>query len=75
METEKYYGLNEPDKTTKIDSSNIDCKLPGPTPVNPSLNNTNLNKVSTTSNYKKLVDCPKEFTLTKHNDAITDSSL
>lgn len=26
-------------------------------------------------NYKKLVDCPKEFTLTKHNDAITDSSL
>lgn len=75
METEKYYGLNELDKTTKIDSSNIDCKLPGPTPVNPSLNNTNLNKVSTTSNYKKLVDCPKEFTLTKHNDAITDSSL
>lgn len=75
METEKYYGLNEPDKTTKIDSSNIDCNLPGPTPVNPSLNNTNLNKVSTTSNYKKLVDCPKEFTLTKHNDAITDSSL
>ena len=75
METEKYYGLNEPDKTTKIDSSNIDCNLPGPTPVNPSLNNTNLNKVSTTSNYKKLVDCPKEFKLTKHNDAITDSSL
>ena len=26
-------------------------------------------------NYKKLVDCPKEFTLTEHNDAITDSSL
>ena len=26
-------------------------------------------------NYKKLVDCPKEFTLAKHNDAITDSSL
>lgn len=75
MKVEKYYGLNEPDKTTKIDSSNIDCNLPGPTPVNPSLNNTNLNKVSTTSNYKKLVDCPKEFTLTKHNDAITDSSL
>ena len=73
METEKYYGLDL--QTTKKDSSNIDCNLPGPTPVNPSLNNTNLNKVSTTSNYKKLVDCPKEFTLTKHNDAITDSSL
>lgn len=26
-------------------------------------------------NYKKLVDCTKEFKLTKHNDAITDSSL
>lgn len=26
-------------------------------------------------NYKKLVDCPQEFTLDKHNDAITDSSL
>ena len=26
-------------------------------------------------NYKKLVDCPPEFILTEHNDAITDSSL
>lgn len=78
METEKYYGLNEPDKTTKKDSSIIDCELPGPRPENPSLNTTNsslLNRVSTTSNYTKLVDCPKEFTLTEHNDAITDSSL
>ena len=60
METEKYYGLNEPDKTTTIDSSNIDYNIP---------------IISPTKNYKKLVDCPKEFTLTKHNDAITDSSL
>ena len=78
METEKYYGLYEPDKTTKIDSSNIDCKLPGTTPVNPSLNNTNssiLNKASTTNNYKKLNNCPQTFILENHNDAITDSSL
>jgi hypothetical protein len=78
METEKYYGLYEPDKTTKIDSSNIDCKLPGTTPVNSSLNNTNssiLNKASTTSNYKKLNNCPQTFILKDHNDAITDSSL
>ena len=26
-------------------------------------------------NYKKLVDCSQEFTLDKHNDSITDSSL
>lgn len=79
MDTEKYYyglGLNQ--ETTKKDSSNIDCKLPGILPENPSLNTTNtplLNKASATSNYKKLDDCPKTFTLTKHNDAITDSSL
>ena len=60
METEKYYGLNEPDKTTTIDSSNIDYNIP---------------IISPSKNYKKLVDCPKEFTLTKHNDEITDSSL
>lgn len=78
METEKYYGLGLDLETTKKDSSIIDCELPGKLPENPSLNTTNtslLNKASTTSNYKKLVDCPKEFTLTKHNDAITDSSL
>ena len=74
METEKYYGLNEPDKTTTIDSSNIDYNIPGQTTENPSLNNTTT-KISPIKNYKKLVDCPKEFTLTKHNDAITDSSL
>lgn len=77
MNTEKYYyGLDL--ETTKKDSSIIDCEYPGPRPENPSLNTTNtslLNKVSATSNYTKLVDCPKEFTLTKHNDAITDSSL
>ena len=78
METEKYYGLYEPDKTTNKDSSNIDCKLPGTTPGNPSLNTTNtslLNKASTTSNYKKLNNCPQTFILKDHNDAITDSSL
>jgi len=79
MDTEKYYyGLNLDLETTKKDSSNIDCEFPGKLPENPSLNTTNtslLNKVSATSNYKKLVDCPKTFTLTKHNDAITDSSL
>lgn len=78
METEKYYGLGLDLETTKKDSSIIDCELPGKLPENPSLNTTNtslLNKASTISNYKKLVDCPKEFTLTKHNDAITDSSL
>ena len=74
METEKYYGLNEPDKTKTIDSSNIDYNIPGQTTENPSLNNTTT-KISPIKNYKKLVDCPKEFTLTKHNDAITDSSL
>lgn len=78
METEKYYGLGLDLETTKKDSSIIDCELPGKLPENPSLNTTNtslLNKASTISNYTKLVDCPKEFTLTKHNDAITDSSL
>ena len=69
METEKYYGLNEPDKTTTIDSSNIDYNIPGQTTEKPLIN------ISPIKNYKKLVDCPKEFTLTKHNDAITDSSL
>lgn len=78
METEKYYGLGLDLETTKKDSSIIDCEIPGKLPENPSLNTTNtslLNKASTISNYTKLVDCPKEFTLTKHNDAITDSSL
>lgn len=79
MDTEKYYyGLNLDLETTKKDSSNIDCELPGKLPENPSLNTTNtslLNKASTTNNYKKLDDCPQTFTLTKHNDAITDSSL
>lgn len=78
METEKYYGLNLDLETTKKDLSIIDCKLPGNLPENPSLNTTNtslLNKVSATSNYKKLDDCPKTFTLTKHNYAIADSSL
>ena len=70
METEKYYGLNEPDKTTTIDS---DYNIPESTTENLSLNNTPI--ISPTKNYKKLVDCPKEFTLTKHNDEITDSSL
>ena len=74
METEKYYGLNEPDKTTTIDSSNIDYNIPGQTTENPLINNTTT-IISPIKNYKKLVDCPKEFTLTKHNDAITDSSL
>ena len=78
MDTEKYYGLNLDLETTKKDSSNIDCELPGKLPENPSLNTTNtslLNKVSATSNYKKLNNCPQTFTLTKHNDAITNSSL
>lgn len=74
METEKYYGLNEPDKTTMIDSSNIDYNIPGQTTENPLINNTTTT-ISPIKNYKKLVDCPKEFTLTKHNDEITDSSL
>lgn len=81
MDTEKYYyglGLNQ--ETTKKDSSNIDCKLPGKLPENPSLNTSNtslLNKgsVSLSSTYKKLNNCPQTFTLTKHNDAILDSSL
>lgn len=79
MDTEKYYyGLNQ--ETTKKDSSNIDCKLPGKLPENPSLNTTNtslLNKgsVSLSSTYKKLNNCPQTFTLTEHNDAIIDSSL
>ena len=71
METEKYYGLNEPDKTTTIDS---DYNIPGQTTENPLINNTTT-IISPIKNYKKLVDCPKEFKLTKHNDAITDSSL
>lgn len=81
MDTEKYYyGLNLDLETTKKDSSNIDCELPGKLPENPSLNTSNtslLNKgsVSLSSKYKKLVDCPKTFTLTKHNDAIADTSL
>ena len=78
METEKYYGLNEPDKTTTIDSSNIDYNIPGQTTENPSLNATNtsiLYKASATSNYKKQGNCPQTFILDDHNDAITDSSL
>ena len=74
METEKYYGLNE---TTMIDSSNIDCKYSDQTePVNPLLNTTTT-IISPIKNYKKLVDCASApaFTLTEHNDAITDSSL
>lgn len=79
MDTEKYYyGLNLDLETTKKDSSNIDCELPGKLPENPSLNTTNtslLNKASATSNYKKLNNCPQTFILTEHNDAIIDSSL
>ena len=78
METEKYYGLNEPDKTTTIDSSNIDYNIPGQTTENPSLNTTNtsiLYKASATSNYIKRDNCPVTFTIKKHNDAIMDSSL
>ena len=74
METEKYYGLNE---TTTIDSSNIDCKYSDQTePENPLLNTTTT-IISPIKNYKKLVDCASApaFTLTEHNDAITDSSL
>ena len=78
METEKYYGLNEPDKTTTIDSSNIDYNIPGQTTENLSLNTTNasiLYKASATSNYIKRDNCPVTFTIKKHNDAIMDSSL
>lgn len=81
MDTEKYYyGLNLDLETTKKDSSNIDCELPEKLPENPSLNTTNtslLNKgsVSLLSKYVKIDDCPQTFTLTKHNDAITNSSL
>ena len=78
METEKYYGLNEPDKTTTIDSSNIDYNIPGQTIEKPSLNTTNtsiLYKASATSNYIKQDNCPQTFILKDHNDAITDSSL
>lgn len=78
METEKYYGLNEPDKTTTIDSSNIDYNIPGQTIEKPSLNTTNtsiLYKASATSNYIKINNCPLTFTIKKHNDAIMDSSL
>ena len=69
METEKYYGLNEPDKTTTIDSSNIDYNIPGQTTENPSLNTTNasiLYKASATSNYIKQDNCKhcKNFTPT-----------
>ena len=76
MKTEKYYSLDQ--ETTKKDSSIIDCEYPGSIPENPSLNTTNtslLNKASTTSNYKKLNNCPQTFILKDHNDAITDSSL
>ena len=78
METEKYYGLNEPDKTTTIDSSNIDYNIHGQTTENLSLNTTNtsiLYKASATSNYIKRDNCPVTFTIKKHNDAIMDSSL
>ena len=78
METEKYYGLNEPDKTTNIDSSNIDYKYSDQTTENPLINNTNtsiLYKASATSNYIKQDNCPATFTIKKHNDAIMDSSL
>ena len=78
METEKYYGLNEPDKTTTIDSSNIDYNIHGSTTENPLINNTNtsiLYKASATSNYIKRDNCPVTFTIKKHNDAIMDSSL
>ena len=78
METEKYYGLNEPYKTTTIDSSNIDYNIPGSTTENPLINNTNtsiLYKASATSNYIKRDNCPVTFTIKTHNDAITDSSL
>ena len=78
METEKYYGLNEPDKTTTIDSSNIDYNIHGSTTENPLINNTNtsiLYKASATSNYIKQDNCPQTFILKDHNDAITDSSL
>ena len=78
METEKYYGLNEPDKTTTIDSSNIDYNIPESTTENPSINTTNtsiLYKASATSNYIKKDNCPVTFTIKKHNDAIMDSSL
>ena len=79
MDTEKYYyGLNLDLETTKKDSSNIDCELPGKLPENPSLNTTNtslLNKVSATNNYKKLGDCPKTFFISNHNAAIMDGTL
>ena len=78
MEIEKYYGLNEPYKTTTIDSSNIDYNIPGQTTENPSLNTTNtsiLYKASATSNYIKRDNCPVTFTIKNHNDAIMDSSL
>lgn len=72
METEKYYGLDL--QTTKEDSSIIDCEYPGHIPENPSLNTKNtslLNKASTTSNYIKINNCPKEFKLQNHNDEFT----
>lgn len=78
METEKYYGLNEPDKTTMIDSSNIDYNIPGQTTEKLSLNTTNMSilyKASATSNYIKQDNCPVTFTIKKHNSAIMDSSL
>lgn len=74
MDTEKYYyGLNLDLETTKKDSSNIDCELPGKLPENPSLNTSLLNKgsVSLSSKYVKINNCPQEFILTKHNDAFT----
>ena len=78
MNTEKYYGLDL--ETTKKDSSNIDCKLPGKLPENPSLNTSNtslLNKgsVSLSSTYTKLADCPQTFFISNHNDAIMDGTL
>ena len=81
MDTEKYYyGLNFDLETTKKDSSNIDCKLPGKLPENPSLNTSNtslLNKgsVSLSSTYTKLADCPQTFFISNHNDAIMDGTL
>ena len=60
METEKYYGLNEPDKTTTIDSSNIDYNIPGQTTENQSLNNTTT-IISPIKNYKNLLIVQKNL--------------
>lgn len=74
MTIEKYYGV---DQTTKIDSSNIDCELPGPTTGNPSLNSSHkIDDLSDLSrSYVKLADCSQTFTIRNHNDAIIDASL